>query len=125
MNCKKCGAQLPEDVTLCPDCGEENIVDEVTVQAETPVQEAPAVQKKAKVSPLAVALSVAAIVVLAAVFIGLIIGGLNPGKEEEPTIPTAGSLNAGEETVPATHPADTGLDDETCKGSYSADDENF
>ena len=123
MNCKKCGAQLPEDVTLCPDCGEENIVDEVTVQAESPEQEAPAVQKKAKVSPLAVALSVAAIVVLAAVFIGLIIGGLNPGKDEEPTIPTAGSLNAGEETVPATHPADTGLDDETCKGSYSADDE--
>lgn len=108
MNCKKCNTQLDEGVTLCPNCGEEN---------------APAQAPKTKASPLVIALAVALIVVLVAVFAAVIITGLNTGNAADPTVPAADSLNNTEATVPPTYAADTGLDDETCKGTYTADDE--
>jgi len=125
MNCKHCQAELPEGVTVCPECGEENLTEEVTPveetvsasEIETAENEAP-VQQKQKPSAGVIALAVAAVVVLAAVFIALIVSGLNPAEQTE-TTPT----DATGETVLATVPAGTGLDDETCKGSYTAEDD--
>lgn len=131
MNCKHCQAQLPEDVTLCPECGTENLPEEAEITEQTaPVEETAAVQEdvsaqqpapkkeKTKASPGVIALAIAAVVVLAAVFAALIISGLNGGESAPAEEPSATG-----ETVAATSPADTGLDDETCKGSYTAEDD--
>lgn len=127
MNCKHCQAELPEGVNICPECGEENLVEEVTSVEETvpapeteETEETAAVQKP-KASAGIIALAVAAVVVLAAVFIALIVSGLNPADQTEttPSDPTS----ATGEIVPGTTPVDTGLDDETCKGSYTAEDD--
>lgn len=117
MNCKHCQAELPEGMTVCPECGADN-----SAEAVTPVVETAAAQQKPRASAGVIALAVAAVVVLAAVFIALIVSGLNPADQPEETTPTE-STAASEETVPATTPADTGLDDETCKGTYTADDD--
>lgn len=110
-----------------------------TVQTEAEQPEVPAeqpetapIQPGVKLTPGKIALAVAGIVVLMAVVIALILWGMKdsafkkeetlPTQASEPSAETTASLPA-EETVPPTIPADGDPDNETCKGSYSASDE--
>ena len=103
---------------------EETPVEEVPAEEDSaeevvPVEEIPAQpQDETKVTPKKMALMVGAIVVVIAVIIALLAGTFGGAKAEKPAVtdPTA-------ETVAATIPADGNPDDETCKGTYTASDE--
>lgn len=96
--CKFCQAELPENTTLCPACGKENA------------------QEEKKLTPGRIALIVAAVVVLAALVIGLVYVGMNA------FVTSKVQTEAAAETVPATIPADGNPDDETAKGTYTVSD---
>lgn len=112
MYCKFCGAELEEGKTLCASCGKE------TEEKKNGIV----------VTPGKLALSIGVVVVLIAVLVALIVTGLkdtglNTGATE-PALETEASEEATEaETVPPTVPEDTGLDDVTNKGSYTATDD--
>ena len=112
MYCKYCGARLEEGKTLCESCGKEN-------------EEK---QQGIVITPAKLALSIGVIVVLIAVLAALIFSGMADNGVDigttEPALETEAPTEATEaETVPPTTPEDTGLDDVTNKGSYSATDE--
>ena len=112
MKCKHCQTQLEEGCKVCPKCGE-------AVGA--------AEEKLLKVSPGKFAFTVAACVVLVAVLTALVLGGMKKAEVNTQTTTTATtapavSVPAEPVTEPATIPGDTGKDDVTCKGSYSAED---
>lgn len=127
--CKYCQAELAENGTFCPVCGKDNseaeTVEEAVILEETaPREEAPA--QKGKATPGKIAVAVVAVIVLAALLIGLLAGGMGAGTEQsEPTDGTNAALEETEQTAPpATIPADGNPDDETCKGTYTASDED-
>ncbi len=154
--CKFCQADLEEGVTLCPVCGKDNAeaapeAEEMTAPeaaeetaagttqeapetAEVPAeQEAPQETSEIKpgvqATPGKIAIAAAAVVVLLALLIGLLIFGMDSGKEGD-TVPvtTAPSMQVPgetEEAVPATVPADGNPDDVTCKGSYTVTEEEL
>ena len=111
MECKKCKAQLEKGVTVCPECGADNS------------NEAP---KGILLTPGKLAAIVAGVVLLTALVVALIMGGMgftfaakpvesNPVESEIPSEPMA--------TMPApTIPADGNPDDVTCKGTYTVSD---
>ena len=124
--CKFCQADLAENSTVCPSCGKDNAepaVQETAVPAEN-VEVKPAAAPAAaakKYSPSTIALIVAGIVLVIAVFVS----AANSGKTKventsgDATAPTVSATDA----VPVgTIPADGNPDDETCKGSYTASD---
>lgn len=131
--CKYCQENLEEGSTVCPHCGKDNAAEEmeqpvpVTEEVcqdiateEIPAQESSAeIREKAKVSPAKIAISAAAVVVLAAVLIAFVVSGLT-GKEQKTGDTTPETTQA---TVPATIPADGNPDDATCKGTYTVTDE--
>lgn len=120
---------------------EETAAEEKTEEAaEVKAEEAPAEEKKEEkpasemekgAKPGQIALGVLAIVVLAAVLVALIfaaVGGKNePAKEDIAASETAAvegaEAPAPVETEAPTVPADGDPNDETCKGSYTASDE--
>lgn len=103
--------QLEEDVTVCPECDTDN---------------APAEAKGIVLTPGKLVAIVAGVVVLTAVVVALIMGGMGfsfnktvetqPVETQMPSVPLV--------TMPApTIPADGNPDDATCKGSYTVTDE--
>ena len=103
--------QLEEDVTVCPECDTDN---------------APAEPKGIVLTPGKLVAIVAGVVVLTAVVVALIMGGMGfsvnktvetqPVETQMPSVPLV--------TMPApTIPADGNPDDATCKGSYTVTDE--
>ena len=95
--CKYCQAELPENTTVCPACGKDN-------------------KEKKKMTPGRAALSVAAVVVLAALVVATVYAGMNVVVSAEE------QTDAAVETVPATIPTDGNPNDETAKGTYTASD---
>ena len=133
-NCKYCQAELAENGNFCPVCGKNNdALAEETVTVETAVEEAapveetvsveePAAEEVKKATPGKIAIAVVAVVVLLALLIGLVAGGMG-SKADDATVPAEEAAAATEETVPPTVPADGNPDNETCKGTYTVTDE--
>ena len=111
MYCKHCGSPLEEGSTICSGCGKDNA------------------EKKEGfvITPGKLALAICGVVLLVALLAAALFGGMTQAPDatepfdttpvSEDTQPTT------EATVPATIPADTGLNDPTCKGSYTVSDE--
>ena len=119
--CKFCQADLAENSSVCPSCGADN-AESVKVQPAEEVAAAPAAAQK-KYSSSTIALIIAGIVLVIAVFVS----AANSGKANleqtsgnaDATAPTVSA----EDAVPVgTIPTDGNPDDETCKGSYTAAD---
>ncbi len=141
--CKYCQKELAENGTFCPHCGKDNaeaVREEETVLTEqtAPVEEAPAVepvrenrgpeiQDGIKATPGKIAAAVAVVVVLLAVLVALLVNGFKTKEPMAPTgtpdMSTVASVAPTEEAVAGTIPADGNPDDETCKGSYTASDD--
>lgn len=98
--CKYCQAELPENSTVCPACGKDNGTEK-------------------RMPPGRIALVIAAVVVLAALVIGLVYAGMNMVSTSE--VQTDAAVETAAE-VEMTIPADGNPDDETAKGSYTASD---
>ncbi|MGM9660045.1 MAG: peptidylprolyl isomerase [Faecousia sp.] len=98
--CKYCQAELPENSTVCPACGKDNGAEK-------------------RMTPGRIALVIAAVVVLAALVIGLVYAGMNMVSTSEVQTDAAVETVAEAEM---TIPADGNPDDETAKGSYTASD---
>lgn len=111
MYCKHCGSPMDEGSTVCPGCGQDNA------------------EKKdgIVITPGKLALSICAVVLLVALLAAALFGSM--AKTPDATEPSAtnsvseDTQPTTEETAPATIPADTGLNDPTCKGSYTVSDE--
>ena len=127
--CKFCQTEMAENGTFCPVCGRDNREEEIPVVTEPVPAEEIAAQEEAFVEEMPkpsagkIGLAVAAIVVLVAVLIALLVGGMGKGEVvEDATVPE--TTEAVVETAPpATIPADGNPDDVTCKGTYTASDE--
>lgn len=113
MECKKCKAQLEQGVTLCPECGTDN----------TP--EAP---KGIVLTPGKLVAIVAGVVLITALVVALILGGMGftfAAKPVETTPVESAVPSEPLATLPApTIPADCNPEDVTCKGTYTASDED-
>ena len=133
--CKFCGAQMEEEVTLCPECGKDNKeteeitpVEELAEEAAAAVEmeempaEAPEAedaeeeQSAGKATPKKIAVSVIAIVLLLAMIAGMLMIGMKPAAQQPADTTTT------EEPFQGTIPADGNPEDVTCKGSYSVSD---
>lgn len=147
MDCKFCQHPLEEGNSVCPSCGKDNAEETRTEEmaaeaipaAEEAVQEIPTVIDPAvqetepveikegfKMTPGKLALTIAGAVVLVAIVVALVLWGM--GAELSFRKPAddaaAGETAAATETLPpATIPADGNPNDVTCKGSYTASDE--
>ena len=149
--CSFCGADMEEELTVCPACGKEQAAQqpeaapEAAPAEEVPAPEAPAPEapageapaekpaepereatsmKKGVTSASAVALAVAVILLLAVILSVLILNGRGKDKDEVlPTESSAASEEVTEETTEATIPADGDPDNVTCKGTYTVSDE--
>ena len=101
MNCKYCGAEIPENSKFCLSCGK--ATDDSAVEA--------AEKKSVKMVSLRLVLAIVAVVVLAAALVTvLLLSSADNGTK--PTTPTVTE-------APATIPSDGNPDNETCKGSYT------
>lgn len=126
MKCKFCQQELEDGVTLCPECGRENAEVEETA-AEAAVTEA-VEEIKEETKPgmgklaLALGILVALLVLLAAMLMG---GSDNSDNEVGDDTQITELTEETDATEPATTPADTGLNDATCKGSYTVSDDEL
>ena len=130
MNCKYCHAQVEDGEEFCPVCGKA-LLEEQTISAEETVEETVAEQeveaqpeKGTKASPAQLALSICACVVLLAILVGLVVGGMKPVEDTaETTLPT-NPTETTEDLYQGTVPTDGNSDDVTCKGTYIGADED-
>ena len=101
MRCKFCGAELVKNATVCKACGKDNAKDSLEM-----------LQKKTKIMRTALLILLTVVLVAAVVAVAISVwGGADNG--EDPS--TA--------TTEATTPTDGNPDDQTCKGSYTATDD--
>ena len=114
MNCKKCQHELEEGVTLCPKCGTEN---------SEPAVQTPTEEKKIGFGKIALALGI--LVALLVLLAAMILGGQDTSAGDTETSDAVTELTEADEAVDATAPADTGLNDATCKGTYTVSDEEL
>jgi hypothetical protein len=136
MKCKYCQQELDKGVTLCPECGRDNAdpqAFEVTlvegVAPEKTVSSAAAsdveLTEKPVMGKMAIALGI--LVALAVVLCALILGGREKPDvnyyETEPSQEITELTEGTEPTAAPTCPADTGLNDATCKGNYTVSDD--
>ena len=115
MNCKKCNAELEEGVLICPECG----MKQAEVAENAAPAEVKADKREPKMVPLRMVIAVAVVAMLIAVFAVVIFGGQLGKQNVDSTEPSVES----QETVPATTPVGTGLNDVSCKGSYTVSDD--
>ena len=108
MKCKYCEAELPEDTSLCPACGKDN--------APAPENTAQSPAEKLSTNSKLV-MVIAALLVLIAVLVVVLIVGMNGGLGGSDTPDTTVSTEAD-----PTIPDDGDPNDETCKGTYTAED---
>ncbi len=133
MNCKHCQAEMDEQLTVCPACGksQEEPQAEAVEAPEVPVEapaETPAPQTEMKpgMSGGKLALFVIGCVVLFAIVVGLVMGGVQrdiestSGEPGETAAPTEANP---EETVVYTVPADGEAGTPAEKGTYTVSDE--
>ena len=140
MNCKYCNAELPEGETFCPACGkEQELAEETTVESvaeETPAEEVAAqetveetteapVQEQndeaAKASPKKLSTAIIAIVLVAGILIGILMGGMGTAGTEPTVEPTTAVV---QETEPVVIPSDGNPESALCKASYTVSDED-
>ena len=142
--CKYCQAELKEDSKFCASCGKPVTDEELTAEetvteaAETAeeiaateaaevventeeVPRAAEIREGRKATPGTIALIVGAVVLVIAIIVALVSGGLSSKEEQSDTIPE--STDEIMEIVPGTIPPDGDPDNETCKGSYTVSDE--
>lgn len=139
--CKFCEAELEENSTVCPKCGRDNAAEEVkepeaeTVNAENaeavneemeekPVEaaaEAPVEAKKLPVGKIALALI--AVIAVAAVLVAALSGGMKKNETNAAEGEIVEENIIEDIVVEATIPEDGNPDDETCKGTYTASDD--
>ena len=148
MKCKYCQAELEEGVTLCPVCGKEQqelpaeeaaaeaVAEEVAVE-EAAVEAAPAEEKPEtaeikegiKATPGKIALAIAAGVVVLALLVAMVVSGIdgNLFKGSEETLPSEAAVEteAAEPATEGTIPPDGNPEDVTCKGTYTASEEEL
>jgi len=154
MKCKYCDCELVEGKRFCPNCGreqeeaaeavaaEETVVNEnetvtgETATADMAAQETaaqPEIKEGIKATPGKIALAIAAGVVVLALLVALVLSGID-GKNGN--LLFTGTDATGEpsdiavetepaETVPPTTPPDGNPEDVTCKGTYSAAEEEI
>ena len=106
MYCKFCGSPLEEGSTLCPGCGKDN-----------------AEKKGFVITPGKLALTICAVVLLVALLAAALFGGMTGSPAATEPSGTDPVSQDTQPTTEATTPADTGLNDPTCKGSYTVSDE--
>ena len=130
MKCKYCDSELVEGKRFCPACGKDQegsaeVAAEEMTAGETITSE---VKESVKATPGKITLAIVAGVVVLALLVALVISGIDGDlfkKTEAPLDETVGAVETEpEETVPATIPPDGNPDDVTCKGSYSASNED-
>ncbi len=146
MKCNNCGAELVDGNPICPACGKENLPEQESVSEETlpEVTEEPAAESEVteaaetaetdempaaeikegvKATPGKIALAVVSGVLLLAVLIGLIMGGVNGNTGTPDPTETAPATTPVESQVEGTIPPDGNPEDMTCKGSYTVSDD--
>ena len=138
MKCKHCQAEVEESMKFCPECGtQQNAESEVeTVTAEEVAPEAaetaaPEIKEGIKATPGKIALAIVAGVLVLALLVTIVLGGLFKTTEKtleytEEITPT--ELATEEVTTPATEgtiPPDGNPEDVTCKGSYTVTEEEL
>lgn len=144
-NCKFCGAEIEENASVCPNCGKELLCEE-TVEAVCPdttentleleekaeiVQNDQAAEEtnEKKLSSGKLAAIVTAVVVVTAILIAIVVGGMKEKNAEVvETIPETQGTEIPSAEVPAaeaTVPADGNPEDVTCRGTYTAADEDI
>ena len=136
MKCEKCGAELEEGKTLCPECGfehEEELeisefpklieIEEEDFDEEEAEEKSASETKQPKtitLTPGKLALVICTVVLLTAVVVALIMQGMGysfSGSNSQATVPTSG-----QSATEATVPADGNPEDVTCKGTYTVPD---
>lgn len=139
MKCKHCQAEVEEFMKFCPTCGTaqteepaEEIVQETAaaeeVAPETVETTEPEIKEGIKATPGKIALAIVAGVLVLALLVSMVVGGLFKNPEEEPTLNAPTELATEEVTTPATEgtiPPDGNPEDVTCKGSYTVTEEEL
>lgn len=105
MRCKFCGAEMAEDTTVCTECGKDNGKDSLDM-----------LQKKVKNMRIALMVLFAAVVLIALTTV--VVLSIMNGMDHSDTQPSSTGATA-EPTIPT----DGNPDDHTCKGSYTATDD--